>query len=1002
MFFKDQLFFSLFMLMTSILSFDVVNASTLPTVMYEPVPEWVEKIKFSDKNLKYKSEASEGEYYLLADDQVNVLDGRVFYSHYAIKLFNENAVEKNSRITIDFSPDYQSMQIHEVILWRNGVAIKQKIKNKLKLLQREKELENLIYDGRWTATLLLDDVRKGDVLEYSYSLKGQNPAFRNNHSELVYLQWSVPVARRYFRLLWPDNLSMAMTSSSDKIKEEIKVTPHAGYKEYSIERDQYPTHQVASETPGWFDPWDRISFSSTTNWSEVVNWAIEFYDVDSSAGGLHDSLVKQIKNKYSTRLAQASAALHYVQDEVRYVGIEVGAGGYIPSKVNETLARRYGDCKDKTFLLLSILKELDIEAYPVLANTEFGEGLHEDGPRLNAFNHVLVKAKIDGKNYWLETTTNNQSSTIDKIFQPDYGQVLELRAGNDGLTQMHQDQPYHVSIYDDVFDLSNGVDVPASYTVQTMLIGEGAEKFRRNINKKGRKKVVKEYLNYYMNYYKTISSADDVVISDDKVKNQISVVEKYTIPGFWSKNEEKQRNNAYFYGNAITSYISKPKEVKRNSPFKFSHPVNVKQRLKILLPAKSWDLQNEEKEVSTPFFSFSYKSNYDDLGKILTLEYHYKSEKKYINADEISEYVAAVDKINKLLEYSIYLSYESSNTSSQQGGLDGNVVYLVIVIVLLSLLLYTYIEFRINQKNAPKNGDNKYYAVASSKVFLLSIFTYGSYLIYWFYKNWFYVKRRENFSIIPWGRALFYYLWFYPLYKSLAGESVCADKDASRPANYRYVLLAVAFFVATVVSNVEQVISYVALVLSASLILPLVEKINHLSLSSGEHYSFNSRWRPRHFIFIVIFSLIALLDVSSRIYLIPSDEVVDGAALWEKDIIYMQRIGVLSPADKLVLFYSDALFNMQKDGNGLSNVGVFSYWRDDTTGSLYKEEAKFNEIADVKYRANASGPNTIQITRKDGSDFVLYVNDSSKHSFYIEMERYREAYKNNKSATPID
>jgi transglutaminase-like putative cysteine protease len=48
---------------------------------------------------------------------------------------------------------------------------------------------------------------------------------------------------------------------------------------------------------------------------------------------------------------RTEAALALVQDRVRYVALEMGAGGYVPTDAETTWSRRYGDCKGKTALL---------------------------------------------------------------------------------------------------------------------------------------------------------------------------------------------------------------------------------------------------------------------------------------------------------------------------------------------------------------------------------------------------------------------------------------------------------------------------------------------------------------------------------------------------------------------------------------------------------------------------------------------------------------------------
>ena len=60
---------------------------------------------------------------------------------------------------------------------------------------------------------------------------------------------------------------------------------------------------------------------------------------------------------------QAAAALHLVQQKVRYLYVRAN-DGFVPPSVDLTWLRRWGDCKAKTALLVALLRELGITADP--------------------------------------------------------------------------------------------------------------------------------------------------------------------------------------------------------------------------------------------------------------------------------------------------------------------------------------------------------------------------------------------------------------------------------------------------------------------------------------------------------------------------------------------------------------------------------------------------------------------------------------------------------------
>jgi transglutaminase-like putative cysteine protease len=104
----------------------------------------------------------------------------------------------------------------------------------------------------------------------------------------------------------------------------------------------------------------------------------------------------EIKQKVAELTASSSSSIEkmralaaFVQNDVRYVAIELGIGGFQPHPASEVFNHRYGDCKDKVTLLSTMLKEIGVDSYYVIINTERGSVTAATPPNL-AFNHAIL------------------------------------------------------------------------------------------------------------------------------------------------------------------------------------------------------------------------------------------------------------------------------------------------------------------------------------------------------------------------------------------------------------------------------------------------------------------------------------------------------------------------------------------------------------------------------------------------------------------------------------
>ena len=104
-----------------------------------------------------------------------------------------------------------------------------------------------------------------------------------------------------------------------------------------------------------------------------------------------------------------------------------GDGNVLPATAEQSWSRRFADCKGKVALLLALLRNLGIEAEPVLVNAALGDGLAERLPMMAWFNHVIVRARIGGRSYWLDGTRAGDRN-LDDLASSTFNWGLPLRA----------------------------------------------------------------------------------------------------------------------------------------------------------------------------------------------------------------------------------------------------------------------------------------------------------------------------------------------------------------------------------------------------------------------------------------------------------------------------------------------------------------------------------------------------------------------------------------------
>lgn len=140
----------------------------------------------------------------------------------------------------------------------------------------------------------------------------------------------------------------------------------------------------------------RYAWGPAATWGDVGRWYRGLLGELPAAAPEVRAKARELTAGLDDPRERLEALLAFARRDVRYVAVEVGIGGYRPSPPAETMARGWGDCKDKSLLLVELLAEAGIDAYPALILLGDTERIDPGFPTPFVFNHVIVAVTADG------------------------------------------------------------------------------------------------------------------------------------------------------------------------------------------------------------------------------------------------------------------------------------------------------------------------------------------------------------------------------------------------------------------------------------------------------------------------------------------------------------------------------------------------------------------------------------------------------------------------------
>lgn len=446
-------------------------------VLYQPAPAWVAPAPAIDP-----TKAGEDSPVLQRlDIQQRLQDGQVWgYVDTAARVPTPQALVQAGTIQLPWNPAQGDLIVHAVEIIRGAERIDVlKGGDPFTVIRREEKLAQRELDGMLTATMAVPGLQVGDVLRLQLTVTRRDPTLKGEmQTASVLLQQPNNTAFGRVRLSWPAASDIRWKAYA----KGVTAVPvlNNGYRELTIALPLPKAGDMPNDAPLRYYPAPLVEATSFADWAAVSRVMAPLYATDGliAAGSPLAAEVARIEKAESDPLKRTALALQLVQDKVSYLLLGMETGNYVPQAPARTWEARYGDCKAKTLLLLALLHAMKIEAEPVLASVKANAMLDERLPSAGAFDHVLVRATVNGETLWLDGTDAG-ARFADIRDTPNLGKVLPVRTAGAALLPIARRTAARPSVATEIaLDQSAGIRLPAPFTFKTTVRGQVGELLR--------------------------------------------------------------------------------------------------------------------------------------------------------------------------------------------------------------------------------------------------------------------------------------------------------------------------------------------------------------------------------------------------------------------------------------------------------------------------------------------------------------------------------------------
>lgn len=332
--------------------------------------------------------------------------------------------------------------------------------------------------------------------------------------------------------------------------------------------------------------------------------------------------------------------MDFAQNDIRYFAMALGEHGFRPRALSEICSSRFGDCKDKSVLLVALLREFGFEAWPVLVNSYTQARLAAGGPDHRAFNHAIVAYKLNGLLRWVDPTIKQPAGASGDWEVPPYQLGLILRPNEEALSPIPLTNRTEPDTETRDFLKFDPVTGDAELSTEVTVRGLQADYYRQYLESAPAEETSKRWFNYIGRFYRKLEETEVPVIQDDRANNRLSIRARYRLPEFLKTEAGGTGFGVYAYG--IRSILDQPESRRRHWPYGLPLGRSIRHRIEVELPFAVSVEQHPQVIVQN---GVEYRSEKSLTGKKFMSEHTVNFTRDLVPAAEMGAFCEAVDEI---------------------------------------------------------------------------------------------------------------------------------------------------------------------------------------------------------------------------------------------------------------------------------------------------------------------------------------------------------------------
>jgi transglutaminase-like putative cysteine protease len=318
------------------------------------------------------------------------------------QILSPDAVSDYAEHEFSYAPGHQRLTVNWIRVVRPDGRVVSDAPTQVQEADVPATLGDPVYTDAKVRRFSLSGVAPGTIVDWSYTVEEKRPFLPGDFSA----SWSVHTGRLTRRSRYVVDLPASMRPHllERNLTFRRQETVARGRRTYVWATQDVPrvnAEEFMADSNGVFM---SIDLAAPLQWEDIGRWyaglARERYALDGTVLQQLPAVLAGTRSADDT----LRAVQRWVAQDIRYVSIALGLGGYQPRTPAQVVATGYGDCKDKATLFIAVVNRLGFQAYPVLLNS--GGRVERALPSIGQFDHAIAAVERPTGRLYVDLTAD--------------------------------------------------------------------------------------------------------------------------------------------------------------------------------------------------------------------------------------------------------------------------------------------------------------------------------------------------------------------------------------------------------------------------------------------------------------------------------------------------------------------------------------------------------------------------------------------------------------------